>query len=121
MFFILDANKLNTPMGLLSNLLLKLKNGEVVFEYRKKDGRLRKARGSLNRDRIPPEDWNGVNNPKKVDENSARLKQFISYYDLDVGEWRRFKFLSLIRIVSFKTIQNINQMRQKYSDLDDEL
>ena len=108
-------------MGLLGNLLLRLKEGEVTFEYRKSDGKLRKARGTLNRERIPTSDWNSVKNPnKKVDELSLRVKHFVSYYDLDVGEWRRFKLFSLIKIVSYKLMKDVNKERRMISAFDDE-
>lgn len=100
-------------MSLLGKLLDSLKNGEVVFEFRTDSGKLRRARGTLNKKRIPREDW-----PKsqimrwpapKTDEYSVKQRMFQPFYDLDIGEWRRFKVLKLIRIVSTRPLTNILQ------------
>jgi len=34
---------------------------------------------------------------------------FQPFYDLDIGEWRRFKVLNLMRIVSSRPIANVLQ------------
>ncbi len=91
-------------MGILTTLIDKLKQGEVSFEYKTSDMRIRKARGTLNQNLIPRDEWaKGASMKKpipKTDEMSARFKGYQPYYDLDIGEWRRFKPLSLIRIIS---------------------
>lgn len=108
-------------MGILGTLLQRLKEGEVTFDYRKSNGQNRRARGTLNKERIPKEDWNVVKNPTKVpDELSARRASYLSYYDLDEGGWRRFKIFSLLRIVSFKTINSVIQQRKNFKDIEDE-
>lgn len=98
-------------MSLLGKLLDSLKNGEVIFEFRTDSGKLRRARGTLNKKRIPREDW-----PKgqilrwpspKTDEMSVRQRLYQPFYDLDKGEWRRFKVLKLMRIVSTRPLTNI--------------
>ena len=95
-------------MGLLKNLLNLLKTTEVTFYYRTADGRLRKARGTLNHDYIPKEDWSKGKKfrlpPPKVEEPYVMHRRFQPYYDLDKGEWRRFKVLSLSRIEATRQI-----------------
>lgn len=101
-------------MGLLGNILNLLKTSEVVFEFRAKGGRLRRARGTLNHDRIPKEDWSKGKKfrqpPPKVDEFTVSSRKFQPFYDLDKGEWRRFSAFSLIRIVSSRPINNIKKL-----------
>ena len=97
-------------MGILSNLMAQLKTGEATFMYRKSNGRIRKARGTINKQLIPHEDWNTVKNPfRKTDESSLRIQKFVTYYDLDAGEWRRFKVFSLVRLFSFRPLNVIKQ------------
>jgi hypothetical protein len=95
-------------MGLLGNLLKLLKTSEATFYFRTSEGKLRKARGTLNHEYIPKEDW-----PKgkkfrlpapKVEEPYVIHRRYQPYYDLDLGEWRRFKALSLSRIESTRQI-----------------
>lgn len=100
-------------MGMLKDLLKKLEDGEVVFIYRTRSGSLRKARGTLNEKRIPKEDWPKsklLRQPKpKTDEFSVRQRMYQPFYDLDINEWRRFKVLNLMRIVSSRPIANVLQ------------
>jgi len=108
-------------MGILTTLLQRLKEGEVTFDYRTVDGKIRRARGTLNKERIPREDWMSVKQPKKVEnEIQARQQSYLSYYDLGVGEWRRFKIFAVLRIVSFKTMTNVKQERKGFKDIEDD-
>ena len=89
-------------MGLLSTTLQQLTSGTCNFEFRERNGKIRRAKGTLNLKLIPKEDWpksklNGQLSPK-VDEYSVRAKMYQPYYDLDLQMWRRFKALSLIRL-----------------------
>jgi hypothetical protein len=102
-------------MGLLTTLLEKLKVGEVTFLYRKSNGKVRKAVGTLSKERIPREDWLSVKNPHKNDENSIRLEKTMTYYDLVAGEWRKFKILSLLRILSSKEMKTIKKERKDFN------
>jgi hypothetical protein len=99
-------------MGILKDLLDKLKTGEVVFEFRTSEGRIRKSRGTLNQNIIPREDWaygaSFRRPPPKTDETSVRLKGFQPFFDLDISKWRRFRALNVIRIVSFKEFKGRN-------------
>lgn len=107
-------------MGLLSDVLSKLQTGEVTFEFRTRSGKIRRARGTLNQNRIPREDWSKgklLRKPApKTDEYSVRSRMFQPFYDLELGEWRRFKALSLIRILNFRSASNIKPIEDE--DLD---
>lgn len=100
-------------MTTLGKLLDLLKAGEVVFEFRTKSGKVRRARGTLNEKRIPKEDWAKAKLMKlpapKVDEFNVRQRMFQPFYDLDKGEWRRFRVFGLLKIVSSKPFTNIFQ------------
>lgn len=93
-------------MGLLTDVLTALKDGEAIFEFRTKSGRIRRARGTLNSKSIPKEDWSKGKllhqPPPKTDDYSVRSRMFQPFYDLDIGEWRRFKALSLTRLLNKK-------------------
>lgn len=98
-------------MSTLGTLLQLLKNGEVTFEFRTSKGKVRKARGTLNQTRIPREDWSKnkvMRQPApKTDEMSVRMRMFQPFYDLDLGEWRRFKVFNLLKVYSQRPVQNI--------------
>lgn len=108
-------------MGLLGNLLNQLKTSEVTFEFRTHEGKLRRARGTLNSDRIPKEDWSKGKKFRmpapKVDEFSVRSRKFQPFYDLDRGEWRRFSAFSLIRIVGSRPVNNSKSIELEDDDL----
>jgi hypothetical protein len=63
--------------------------------------------------RIPKEDWAKSKLMKlpapKVDEFNVRQRMFQPFYDLDKGEWRRFRVFGLLKIVSPKPFANIFQ------------
>lgn len=110
-------------MGILSDLLTRLKEGEVTFEFRTSSGRIRRARGTLSSARIPKEDWSKGKKlrqpPPKTDEYSVRARRFQPYYDIDKGEWRRFKVFALTRIIQNKPILgNVNSKRISDDELD---
>ena len=70
-----------------------LKNGEVFFKFKKKDGTIREARGTLKADLLPKVEVIESEEPKKrrvIDED------VICYYDLDKLAWRSFRFEQLI-------------------------
>jgi len=69
-------------------LVQKLTQGEVSFKFRKVDGSIREAKGTLNSDLIP------------VDQRtSAEIKadaQTIAYFDLTAQGWRSFRSDSIV-------------------------
>ncbi|HQJ57245.1 MAG TPA: SH3 beta-barrel fold-containing protein [Caldisericia bacterium] len=100
-------------MSTLGKLLDLLKAGEVVFEYRTVKGRTRKARGTLNDKLIPKQDWAKGKlmrqPPPKTDEFSVRQRMYQPFYDLDIGEWRRFSVIRLTKIISTRPFANVLQ------------
>lgn len=67
----------------IARLRKLMKSGVVDFSYKKKDGRLRKAKGTLNTNLIP-----------ETDSDDKRLKSTntdcFTYYDLKRDDWRTF-------------------------------
>ena len=60
-----------------------LRQGVVEFTYKKLDGSLRKAKGTLKPSLLP-----------ETDENDDRRRQkpgYCTYFDLGVSDWRMFK------------------------------
>lgn len=104
-------------MTTLGKLLELLKAGDVTFEFRTSKGKIRKARGTLNQNRIPREDWSKGKQMRqpapKTDEMSVRSRMFQPFYDLDLGEWRRFKVFNLLRIYTTRPIQNIKPIEDE--------
>lgn len=73
----------------------KLSTGIVLFNYRKKNGEVRYAAGTIHSDLIPsakaPKNASTFLHPKTGNAN---------YYDLLAGDWRSFNPSELIRINS---------------------
>lgn len=72
----------------------KMQSGIVLFNYRKKNGEIRYAAGTINSALIP-----ATSVPKsavKLINNSGNA----NYYDFLSGDWRSFKPGELIRIQS---------------------
>lgn len=70
-----------------SNIKLKtaLRKGVVEFSYRKLDGSIRKAVGTLSSALVPQ--TNGGTNTHP---------DYQTYYDVEKGGWRRFSYLNII-------------------------
>lgn len=70
-----------------SNAKLKtaLKKGVVEFAYRKLDGTIRRAVGTLATALVPPTNGGGRQHP-----------DYQTYYDVEKGGWRRFSYLNII-------------------------
>ena len=86
---------------LFVHLREKLKNGIVLFSYKKQDGSLRKAKGTLHELLIPDD-----KKPKGDMSDGATMPNYksIAYFDLDKQEWRAF---SINKFVSFGTFYEI--------------
>lgn len=79
-------------MNNIEALKEQLRQGEVKFQFTKKNGEIRDARGTLNMDIIPQEN-HPKGTSKEVPENTTR------YFDLDKESWRSFTNDSFIGIV----------------------
>lgn len=79
----------------LAGLITELKKGVCLFSYRKKDGEVRRATGTLSRD-IMDRYLDGTGGTPKGHRKSARPTSS-AYFDLEKGEFRCFLWENFIR------------------------
>ena len=97
-------------MELINELKDRLKNGEVSFTYRKKDGSIRIAKGTLNFDIMGEE-----NQPKSgIDYDSDTTTR---YFDIDSNGWRSFKNDNFIEIVKNNDIHTQDEFAEIYNKI----
>ena len=73
----------------IHDLRTALHEGVVLFEFIKKDGTLRHARGTTCPDLVPT-----VNTPKgkrKPEVQALYERQVVTFYDIDKKEWRSMR------------------------------
>lgn len=70
----------------VETLVKKLAEGEVSFKFRKTDGSVREARGTLNNNLIPEDKRSDI----KTDGPS------VTYWDMDRAGWRAFRKDSIV-------------------------
>lgn len=73
----------------------KLQKNIVVFRYKKRDGSIRKAEGTLHPKFLPP---------PKSDKEFVRPEYQIVYYDLDKKSWRSFRSFEFVEILSIRPV-----------------
>ena len=78
----------------ITNLKNALHKGVVEFKYKKKNGEIRSAKGTLNIDVM------GKDNAPKGTSSWPLSDQSIRYYDLNSEGWRSFITDNLIEIIS---------------------
>jgi hypothetical protein len=69
----------------------KLQKNIVVFRYKKRNGSIRKAEGTLHPKFLPP---------PKSDKEFVRPEYQIVYYDLEKKSWRSFRSFEFVEILS---------------------
>lgn len=69
----------------------KLQKNIVIFRYKKRDGSIRKAEGTLHPKFLPP---------LKSDREFVRPEYQIVYYDLEKKSWRSFRSFEFVEILS---------------------
>ena len=69
----------------------KLQKNIIIFRYKKRDGSIRKAEGTLHPKFLPP---------PKSDQEFVRPEYQIVYYDLDKKSWRSFRSFEFVEILS---------------------
>lgn len=69
----------------------KLQKNIIVFRYKKRDGSIRKAKGTLHPKYLPP---------AKSDKEFVRPEYQIVYYDLEKKSWRSFRSFEFVEILS---------------------
>ena len=82
---------LNTS-SMIELLQLKLSNGTAHFLYKKKDGNIREAWGTL-LDKVVERNINGWGEPRRSFNCQA-------YFDIESQSWKSFKYENLITILS---------------------
>lgn len=78
--------------ALIETLQFKLVNGTAHFIYRKTNGELRQAFGTL-LEKVVDRNINGRGYPRKLNGLQA-------YFDIEKQEWRSFKYENLITILN---------------------
>lgn len=71
-----------------------LKQGVITFQYKKKDGTVRTAKGTTNPTEI---------SKHYTSKNCGGLNGYISYWDMDKMDWRRFNESNLIGILNIES------------------
>ena len=95
--FIVEKKKTHHPFhGSLNReerneFIEKLQKNIIVFRYKKRDGSIRKAEGTLHPKYLPP---------AKSDKEFVRPEYQIVYYDLDRKSWRSFRSFEFVEILS---------------------
>ena len=72
----------------------KLQKNIIVFRYKKRDGSIRKAEGTLHPKLLPP---------PKSDKEFVRPEYQIVYYDLEKKSWRSFRSFEFVEILSTRS------------------
>ena len=95
--FIVEKKKTHHPFhGSLNReerneFIEKLQKNIIVFRYKKRDGSVRKAEGTLHPKFLPP---------AKSDKEFVRPEYQIVYYDLEKKSWRSFRSFEFVEILS---------------------
>ena len=71
----------------------ELRDNIITFKFRKRDGSIRTAHGTLHPDYLPPLKGGG-----------PRPEKQMVYYDLDKEGWRSFRSYSFIKILNIKPV-----------------
>ena len=72
-----------------TDLRKALNEGVVLFEFIKRDGSLRHARGTTSQDLIPTE--NMPQNKRSPQQQAAFERQVVTFYDIDRKGWRSMR------------------------------
>lgn len=73
----------------INDLRTALNEGIVLFQFVKKDGTLRHARGTTNPDLVPTDDTpKGARTPE---QQAAYQRQTVAFYDIDKKGWRSMR------------------------------
>ena len=76
-----------------NEFIKKLQKNIIVFRYKKRDGTIRKAEGTLHPKYLPP---------PKSDKEFVRPEYQMVYYDFDKKDWRSFRSFKFIEILSIR-------------------
>ena len=70
----------------INDLRKALNEGVVLFQFQKKDGTLRDARGTTCPDLIPSD--NMPKGKRTPEQQAAFMRQTVAFYDIDKKAWR---------------------------------
>lgn len=84
---------------LLEELEKRMKEDVVFFKYKKTNGEVREAYGTLKYE-IIAKSFAPTNQNKRNYQNRAKSVDVFSYFDIIKYEWRCFKIKNLLNIVS---------------------
>ena len=73
----------------IQDLRKALNEGVVLFQFQKKDGTLRDARGTTCPDLIPSD--NTPKGKRTPEQQAAFLRQTVAFYDIDKKAWRSMR------------------------------
>jgi len=73
----------------ISDLKIALHEGIVLFEFIKKDGSLRHARGTTCPDLVPADDT--PKGTRKPEQQTRYDQQTVAFYDIDKKGWRSMR------------------------------
>ena len=104
-----DQSKALRQAYLVLELLGQLGQGVVTFEYMKKDGTLREARGTLCQRLMPQQEADAVERQARKEPNYDRMDY--AYWDWDKRAFRAFRADKVVRIcaVSIPNYRDNNQ------------
>ena len=85
-------------MNAIEKLINALRDGVVNFEFKKKDGSLRKAVGTTNLDLIPTDLW-PVGNDNQEDATERQLRTgCVTFFDMEKMAWRSCRGENILTI-----------------------
>ena len=73
----------------IPDLKTALYEGIVLFEFIKKDGSLRRVRGTTSPDLVPADDT--PKNKRTPEQQAAYDRQTVAFYDIDKKGWRSMR------------------------------
>ena len=73
----------------INDLRKALNEGVVLFQFQKKDGTLRDARGTTCPDLIPSD--NMPKGKRTSEQQAAFMRQTVAFYDIDKKAWRSMR------------------------------
>lgn len=93
----------------------KLQKNIIVFRYKKRDGSIRKAEGTLHPKFLPP---------AKSDKEFVRPEYQIVYYDLEKKSWRSFRSFEFVEILSTRPAlskrEDEEEKKKKFKEKEEE-
>lgn len=99
--FLVEKKKTHHPFhGSLNReerneFIKKLQKNIIIFRYKKRDGSIRKAEGTLHPKFLPP---------PKSDNEFVRPEYQIVYYDIEKKSWRSFRSFEFVEILSTRPV-----------------